>query len=174
MYAMGIAAALLLVRNLHVILLGLPDEADQGAIYRIIFFHVPPSFTASVLYLTSAIASILYLIKRDFKYDVLAVSAVEVGLPFAAVNLVTGMIWARIIWGIWWTWDARLTSALICVLLYAGYLMLRTTIAEPEQRARIAAVYSIFAFADVPIVWYSIRWWRTQHPPPSGLVPVER
>jgi len=166
MYAMGIAAALLLVRNLHVILLGLPDEADQGAIYRIIFFHVPPSFTASVLYLTSAIASILYLIKRDFKYDVLAVSAVEVGLPFAAVNLVTGMIWARIIWGIWWTWDPRLTWALISWLIYAGYLMLRNAIDEPTTRAKNSAVMSIFAFTTVVITYKAIEWWRTQHPGP--------
>jgi heme exporter protein C len=95
-----------------------------------------------------------------------AVSVTEVGLAFLAANLVTGSIWARIIWGIWWTWDARLTSALICWLLYAGYLMLRRAIEEPTQRATFAAVFSIFAFTDVPIVWFSIKWWRTQHPQP--------
>jgi len=89
-----------------------------------------------------------------------------VGLAFATVNLVTGMIWGRIIWGIWWTWDPRLTSMLVCWLLYAGYLMLRRAVEEPTQRAKVAAVFSIFAFADVPIVWFSIKWWRTQHPQP--------
>jgi heme exporter protein C len=165
-YAMGALAAILLVRNLYVILIGLPDEAAQGAIYRIIFFHVPPSFTAATLYVTSAVASILYLTKRDFKYDVLAVSAVEVGLAFAAVNLITGMIWARIIWGIWWTWDARLTWALISWLIYAGYLMLRDAIDEPTARARNSSVLSIFALATVLITYKAIDWWRTQHPGP--------
>jgi heme exporter protein C len=166
LYAMGAAAGLLFARNLYVILLGLPDEAAQGAIYRIIFFHVPPFFTAAALYLLSAAASVLYLVKRDFKYDVLAVSAVEVALPFAAVNLITGMFWARIIWGIWWTWDARLTWALISWLIYAGYLMLRTAIDEPTTRAKNSAVMSVFALATVAITWKAIEWWRTQHPGP--------
>jgi len=90
---------------------------------------------------------------------------------------VTGSIWGRIIWGIWWTWDARLTSALVCWLLYAGYLMLRRAIEEPTQRATFAAVYSIFAFTEVPIVIFSIKWWRTQHPQPvfwgGGSIPGE-
>jgi heme exporter protein C len=76
------------------------------------------------------------------------------------------MIWGRVIWGIWWTWDPRLTSALVCCLLYAGYLMLRRAVEEPTQRARVAAVLSVFAFVDVPIVFFSIKWWRTQHPQP--------
>ena len=90
----------------------------------------------------------------------------EVGLAFLAGNLITGSIWGRVAWGIWWTWDARLTSALVCWLLYAGYLMLRNAIEEPTQRATFAAVFSIFAFIDVPIVIFSIKWWRTQHPQP--------
>ena len=96
-------------------------------------------------------------------------SSTEVGLAFLAANLVTGSIWGRIIWGIWWTWDARLTSALVCWLLYAGYLMLRRAIEEPTAACRIAAVFNIFAFTDVPIVFFSIKWWRTQHPA-AGLL----
>ena len=103
---------------------------------------------------------------QEFKYDALAVAVTEVGLAFLAGNLITGSIWGRIIWGIWWTWDARLTSALVCWLLYAAYLMLRHAIEEPTQRATFAAVFSIFAFIDVPIVIFSIKWWRTQHPQP--------
>ena len=166
LYAACLIGAWLLLANLAVILLVLPDEAEQGAIYRIIFFHVPAAWSAFLGFLAAAVASVAYLIKRDLRYDAVAVSVTEVGLAFGAVNLVTGMIWGRIIWGIWWTWDARLTSMLVCWLLYAGYLMLRRAVEEPAQRAKVAAVFSIFAFADVPIVWFSIQWWRTQHPQP--------
>jgi|YNPMSStandDraft_1061717.scaffolds.fasta_scaffold02053_3 heme exporter protein C len=161
-----VLAAILLAYNLYVILLVLPDEAAQGPIFRIIFFHVPAAWTAFLGFLAAAVASVLYLVRKDLRYDAFAVAVTEVGLAFAAANLVTGMIWARIIWGIWWTWDARLTSMLVCWLLYAGYLMLRHAVEEPTQRARIAAVFSIFASVDVPIVFFSIRWWRTQHPQP--------
>jgi heme exporter protein C len=164
--ALAAVAGLLLARNLYVMLLELPDEAAQGAIYRIIFFHVPGAWTAFVSFFVALVSSVLYLIRKNLRYDAVAVSATEVGLAFGAVNLVTGMIWGRIIWGIWWTWDARLTSMLICWLLYAGYLMLRRAVDDPTQRARFAAVFSIFAFVDVPIVWFSIKWWRTQHPGP--------
>lgn len=159
-------AAVLLARNLYVILLQLPDEAVQGAIYRIIFFHVPAAWTAFLGFFTALVASVLYLARKNLQFDALAVSVTEVGLAFGAANLITGMIWGRIIWGIWWTWDPRLTSMLICWLLYAGYLMLRRAIEEPTERARISAVLSIFAFVDVPIVFFSIKWWRTQHPQP--------
>jgi heme exporter protein C len=108
----------------------------------------------------------MYLVSKNLKCDAFAVAVTEVGLAFGAANLVSGMIWGRQIWGIWWAWDPRLTSMLVCELLYAGYLMLRRAIDDPTQRARIAAVLSIFAFADVPIVVFSIKWWRTQHPQP--------
>jgi heme exporter protein C len=166
MIALSCVAGVLLARNLYVILLQLPDEASQGAIYRIIFFHVPAAWTAFLGFFTALLASVLYLVNKEMRYDALAVSVTEVGLAFGAANLVTGMIWGRIIWGIWWTWDPRLTSMLICWLLYAGYLMLRRAIEEPSERARVSAVLSIFCFVDVPIVWFSIKWWRTQHPQP--------
>src|SRR3954464_4314924 len=164
-YAIGAAALLLLVRDINVIA-GLPPEAAQGTIFKIIFFHVPVAITAMLCSCVALFGSILFLITKNFKFDALAVSVTEVGLAFLAANLVTGAIWGRIIWGVWWAWDARLTSALICWLLYAGYLMLRRAIEEPTQRATFAAVFSIFAFIDVPIVIFSIKWWRTQHPAP--------
>jgi heme exporter protein C len=164
--AFCIVAAILLAYNLYVMLLVLPDEVSQGPIFRIIFFHVPSAWTAFLGFLAAAVTSVLYLVRKDLRYDAFAVAVTEVGLAFAAVTLVTGMVWARIIWGIWWTWDPRLTSMLVCWLLYAGYLMLRHAVEEPTQRARIAAVFSIFASVDVPIVFFSIRWWRTQHPQP--------
>jgi heme exporter protein C len=158
-------AGILLVRNLYVISV-LPDEANQGQIFRIIFFHVPAAIAAMTGSAVALVASVLFLVKKDFFYDSLAVAVTEVGLAFLAVNLVTGSIWARVIWGVWWAWDPRLTSALVCWVLYAGYLILRQALEEPTQRATFAAVYSIFAFSDVPIVYFSIRWWRTIHPQP--------
>ncbi len=165
LYGLGAAVVLLLAWDIYVIA-RLPAEANQGAIFKIIFFHVPVAITAMMCAFVALIGSVMFLITRNFKYDALAVSVTEVGLAFLAANLVTGSIWGRIIWGIWWTWDARLTSALVCWLLYAGYLMLRRAIEEPTQRATFAAVFSIFAFIDVPIVIFSIKWWRTQHPQP--------
>jgi heme exporter protein C len=106
----------------------------------------------------------LYLMRRDARYDAFAVSAVEVGVAFTAIGLVTGMIWARIIWGIWWTWDPRLTWAFITLLVYLGYLMLRRAIEEPAERAKNSAVLCIFAFTSVVITYKAIDWWRTQHP----------
>jgi len=165
-YGLGIIAAILLARDLYSIFMVLPDEASQGMIYRIIFFHVPAAITAMLCASFTFVTSALYLVTKNLKFDGISVAVTEVGLAFLAANLVTGSIWGRIIWGIWWTWDARLTSALVCWLLYAGYLMLRRAIEEPTARARISAVFNIFAFADVPIVIFSIKWWRTQHPQP--------
>jgi heme exporter protein C len=174
LYGLGAAAAGLLWWDINVIA-SLPREASQGAIFKIIFFHVPMAMTAMLCSFVALIASVMFLLTKNFKYDALAVSVTEVGLAFLAANLVTGSIWGRVIWGIWWAWDARLTSALVCWLLYAGYLALRNAIEEPTQRATFAAVFSIFAFIDVPIVIFSIKWWRTQHPAPvfwgGGSIP---
>jgi len=165
LFVIGAFAILLLSRDIYLIS-GLPEEVNQGAIFKIIFFHVPMAMTALTCSLVAFCASVAFLVTRNFYFDAMAVAVTEVGLAFLAGNLVTGSIWGRIIWGIWWTWDARLTSALVCWLLYAGYLMLRRAIEEPTQRATFAAVFSIFAFIDVPIVIFSIKWWRTQHPQP--------
>jgi heme exporter protein C len=174
LYGLGATAALLIARDINVIA-ALPAEASQGAIFKIIFFHVPVAMTAMLCSFVALIGSVMFLLTKNFKYDALAVSVTEVGLAFLAANLVTGSIWGRVIWGIWWAWDARLTSALVCWLLYAGYLALRRAIEEPTQRATFAAVFSIFAFIDVPIVIFSIKWWRTQHPQPvfwgGGSIP---
>jgi heme exporter protein C len=176
LYGLGAAAALIIARDIQV-MVGLPPEASQGAIFKIIFFHVPMAMTAMICSFVALLGSVMFLVTKNFKYDAVAVAVTEVGLAFLAANLVTGSIWARVIWGIWWTWDARLTSALVCWLLYAGYLMLRRAIDEPTQRATFAAVFSIFAFIDVPIVIFSIKWWRTQHPAPvfwgGGSIPAD-
>jgi heme exporter protein C len=164
-YLLGAAAIVIFVRDIYVIA-GLPEEASQGIIFKIIFFHVPMAIAAMTASFVALVASVLFLVTRNFQYDALAVSVTEVGLALLAGNLITGSIWGHVAWGVWWAWDARLTSALICWLLYAGYMMLRRAIEEPTQRATFAAVFSIFAFIDVPIVFFSIKWWRTQHPQP--------
>jgi heme exporter protein C len=177
-YVLATSGALLLFVNLYRILLVLPDEMQQGAIYRIIYFHVPAAFVGFALFFAALVGSVLYLWKKNLEFDGFAASAIEVGWVFASVNLVTGMIWGRIIWGIWWTWDPRLTSMFICWLLYGGYLVLRGAIDDAGQRGTVSAVLAIFAFADVPIVFMAIRWWRTQHPSPvletGGLAPEMR
>lgn len=165
-YILAAAAAILLVWNLYTICLGLPDESMQGSIYRIIFFHVPAALTAFIGFFAALVLSAWYLASGSLAADSLAASITEVSVVFAIVNLVTGSIWAHIIWGVWWTWDARLTSMLVCVLIYCGYLMLRKAIDEPTRRARLSAALSIFAFADVVIVYKSIVWFRTLHPAP--------
>lgn len=162
----GVAAGLLAI-NLYVILLQLPDEKAQQAIFRVIFFHVPDAWTAFLCFFAAMAASILYLATKNLRWDALAVSATEVGLAFGLANLVTGMIWGSNIWGTAWTWDARLTSMLIGCLLYAGYLMLRHAMEDPTERAKNSAVLSIIAFADVPVIFFSIHWWRRMlHPAP--------
>lgn len=164
--ALSLGAALILAYTLYEMFLVLPDEALQGAIYRILFFHVPAAITGMIGYFVALAFSVLYLRSGDFRYDSLAASIIEVSLVFSLVNIVTGSIWARVIWGIWWTWDARLTSALVCVLIFCGYLMLRRAIDEPTQRARLSAALCVFGCIDVVIVWKSIEWFRTQHPGP--------
>jgi heme exporter protein C len=166
LYALGALGGIWLVRNLYVICLVLPDEAAQGAVYRNLFFHLPAWAVCFTAYLVAGGASLWYLIRLSRTADALAVSCVEVGVAFTCVGLATGSIWARIIWGIWWTWDARLTWALITCIIYVGYLMLRRAIDDPSARARISAVLCIFAYVSVMITYKSIEWWRTQHPGP--------
>lgn len=165
-YALGLAAVVYLVRNIALIFLDIPDEVRQGAVYRILYFHVPAYFTGATCFLASAILSGLYLVRKNWKWDSLAASAIEVGLPFVTVNLVTGMIWARNQWGIWWTWDPRLTSALVSALIYAGYLIFRGAVTDPTERAKNSAVVAIFAFFGVIFTYKTNEWFRTQHPGP--------
>jgi len=160
------AAAALLAYNLYQMFMVLPDEALQGAIYRILFFHAPAAMVGMIGYFVALTFSILYLTGKNFLYDSLAASVVEVSLVFSVVNIVTGSIWARIIWGIWWTWDYRLTSALVCILIFFGYLVMRKAIDEPTQRARLSSALCIFGCVDVVIVYKSIEWFRNQHPGP--------
>jgi heme exporter protein C len=166
LYLISAVAAALIVRNLYVILLQLPDEKLQDAIWRIFTFHLPAAIVSSSGFGIGMLLSVVFLWKRNMAIDALAASVNEVAFALGFITLVTGSIWARIIWGVWWAWDARLTSYFICMLIYAGYLMLRRVVEEPGARARLSAVLSIFGFVDLIIVWKSIEWWKTLHPGP--------
>jgi len=143
-----------------------PAERTMGLIQRIFYFHVPSAWAGFVAFGITFVACIAYLVKRAPKWDWLAVSAAEMGVVFFTVVLVTGPIWAKPVWGIWWTWDARLTSTFVLWVLYLSYLVLRTLVGDAERRAVVSAVFGVFAFLDVPLVYLSIWFWRTQHPQP--------
>lgn len=165
-YALLAAGALFFFFNLHGIFEVLPDEAAQGAIYRIMYLHIPAGITCLTGFFIGMIFSIGYLTTGKLAFDAASASINEVALVFAFMNVVTGSIWARIIWGIWWTWDPRLTAMFVCLLIYVGYLLLRQAIDEPTRRGRLSAAFSIFGTVDVVVVWKSIEWFRTQHPGP--------
>ena len=164
-YGLGVIAAVLLARNLYSIFMQLPDEASQGMIYRIIFFHVPAAITAMLCSAVACVASVMFLVTRNFKHDAIAVATTEVGLAFLAANLVTGSIWGRPAWGVWWTWDARLTTTLMLWLIYVSYLLLRRFAAGPQMQT-LAAVLAVFGALDMPFNYLANRLWRTQHPSP--------
>jgi len=155
-----------------------PTEQTMGDVQRIFYYHAPTAWVAGLCFFVNFLASIVYLWKRSLNADALALASAEVGVVFCTIVLITGPIWARPVWGIWWTWEARLTSTLVLWLIYVSYLVLRR-FAAGSQTPVLAAALAIFGFVDVPIVYMSIRWFRTQHPQPviaggegSGLDPV--
>lgn len=151
--------------GLYEALLGAPTEQTMGQIQRIFYYHVSSAWTGFLCFFMNFIFSIAYLAKRSPRADALALAAAEVGVVFTTIVLVTGPLWAKPVWGIWWTWDARLTTTLVLWLIYVSYLILRR-FTTAGQTPTLAAVLGIFGFLDVPIVYMSIRWWRTQHPQP--------
>ena len=165
--------------SLYMIAFYAPVEREQGIVQKIFYFHVPSAWNAFLAFFFVCIYSFAYLRTRNRRWDILAHASAEVGMLFCSLVLITGPIWAKPVWGIWWTWDARLTLTLVLWLIYAGYLMLRHYVAQPEKRATLSAVVGIIGFLDVPLVYFSIRWWRTQHPQPvimggddAGLDPL--
>ncbi len=135
-----------------------------GQLQRIFYFHVPSAWVAYLAFALVFLSSIAYLRTRARRWDLLAHSAAEVGVVFCTLVLITGPIWARPVWGTWWQWDARLTSSLVLWLTYVGYLFLRSLAADPRSVGRPAAVLGILGFLNVPIVHFSVYWWRTLHP----------
>lgn len=172
------ATALVLLYAGYSIFFVAPEEVTMGQIQRIFYFHATSGMVSYVAFFVSFMACIGYLASREKKWDWLAIAGAEVGLAFSTVVLITGPIWAKPVWGIWWTWDPRLTLTFIMELLYIAYLLLRIMVTEPDRRGLVSGVFGIFAFLDVPLSYFSIRWWRTEHPQPvigggpnSGMAP---
>jgi heme exporter protein C len=155
-----------------------PVEREQGIVQKIFYLHVPSAWIAFLAFFFVFVFSFRYLTSREKRWDNRATAAAEVGVLFCSLVLLTGPIWARPVWGIWWTWDARLTLTLVLWLIYVAYLLLRHYTVGEEKRATLSAILGIIGFIDVPLVYFAIRWWRTQHPQPlvaggagSGLDP---
>ena len=162
---LAVLTAVMLVYALYQALVVAPTERTMGDVQRIFYYHVPSAWTAFLLFLVNLVASVVYLVKRNPKVDALAMVSAEVGVVFCTVVLVTGPIWARPVWGIWWTWDVRLTSTLVLWLIYVSYLLLRRH-SDSAQAPVLAAVLAIFGALDIPLVYFSIWFFRTQHPQP--------
>jgi heme exporter protein C len=161
----GLLTLALLSFALYQALIGAPTERTMGEVQRIFYYHVSSAWTAFLLFLINFVASIVYLGTRNSKADAVAAVTAEVGVVFCSVVLVTGPLWARPVWGIWWTWDMRLTLTLVLWLIYVSYLILRR-FSTSSQTPLIAAVLSVFGAVDVPLVYFSIWYFRTQHPSP--------
>ncbi len=148
---------------LYMALFYAPREATMGDAQRIFYFHVPSAWIGFLSFFIVFVASVLFLLKRERKWDALALAAAEIGVVFTTLVLLTGPLWAKAAWGTYWVWDARLTTTLVLWLIYVGYLMLRSSV-DDMKRARMAAVLGIIGFLDVPIIYLSVTWWRTMHP----------
>lgn len=155
---------LLMLAALAMVFIYVPTEKHSGIVQRIFYFHVPVAWVSFLAFFVTFIASILYLMKREMKWDAVACASAEVGILFTTLVLVTGPIWAKPAWGIWWTWDARLTTSLVLWLIYVAYLLVRSLATEPARGARFGAVIGIVGFIDVPVVFLTVNLWRTQHP----------
>ncbi len=159
----AVTLILLLIATLMVFFYA-PLEAVMGLVQKVFYFHVAAGWVGMISFLIAAFAGVAYLRTKHRKWDIVGFSAVEIGMVFAFINIVTGSIWARPIWNTWWTWDPRLTTATIMMLIYAAYFMLRSGIEEPDRRARFGAVYAIIGFLSVPLTFFSARMFRTIHP----------
>jgi heme exporter protein C len=148
-----------------------PPDAVQGDLQRIMYVHVPSAWTAYLSFIVTFVASIAYLRTRSIRWDHLAGASAEVGVVLTGLALATGSIWGKPVWGVWWTWDARLVLTAVMFFVYLGYLALRRSIDDPELRARRAAGLGIVAVLQIPIVHFSVTWWRGLHQPPTVLRP---
>lgn len=148
-----------------------PPDAYQGDAQRLMYVHVPAAWTAYLSFAVVAGASLGYLVRRDLRFDRVAQAAAEVGVGLTALSIVLGSLWAHPTWGTWWTWDPRLVTTMILLLVYVGYLGVRGLTTDPTVNARRAAVIGVLAVVNVPLVHFSVVWWRTLHQPPSVLRP---
>ncbi|NIP58044.1 MAG: cytochrome C assembly protein [Gemmatimonadetes bacterium] len=166
--ALGVLALVLLAASFWVSLTLAPPDRLMGEVQRIMYVHVPAAWVGFLAFFTCFVASILYLWRRDLRWDALAHSSAELGVVFLGLATALGSIWGKPTWGVWWTWDPRLTTAAILLAIFLGYLALRAFVEEPDRRARRSAAVGIVGFLDVPIVYLSVFWWRTLHQQPLG------
>ena len=161
----AITGVMMLV-DLYLIFMVAPTDSVLGNVQRVFYFHVPIAIMSFLAFFVVFLGSLMYLIKRTPKWDAIAHASAEVGVVFVTLALITGIIWARPIWNTWWTWEPRLTTTLILWLIYVAYLMVRSYAPTQSKGAIYAAVMGIVGFVDVPIVYYSVVWWRSIHPSP--------
>ena len=161
----AITGGMMLV-NLYLIFMVAPTDSVLGHVQRVFYFHVPIAIMSFLAFFVVFIGSLMYLIKRTPKWDAVAHASAEVGVVFVTLALLTGIIWARPVWNTWWTWEPRLTTTMILWLIYVAYLMVRSYAPSQSKGAIYAAVVGIIGFIDVPIVYYSVVWWRSIHPSP--------
>ncbi len=169
--ALGALALIFIIVGLYWGLIHAPADAFQGDVQRIMYLHVPSILTAYLSFFIVFVGSCLYLWKRERRDDILAHSAAEIGVLFTALTIIEGSIWGKPTWGVWWTWDARLTLTAVLLLIFTGYLMLRALSEDESRVAPSAAVLGIIGFLDIPLIHMSVYWWRTLHQPPSILRP---
>jgi len=175
-YWLAVLSFILLVGGLYLIFIYVPTEETMGIVQRIFYFHVPVAWVGFLAFFIVFLGSVLYLWKRETKWDIIASSSAEVGVVFTTLVLITGSIWDKPVWGVWWMWEPRLTGALVLWFIYVAYLIIRSYATDESRGARFAAVVGIIGFIDVPIVALATTLWRTQHPGPvifkGGLAPA--
>jgi heme exporter protein C len=140
-----------------------PPDRMMGEVYRILFVHVPAAWMAMLFFFFSFLGSIVYLIRRKIAWDHFAAGAAEIGVVLTGLALALGSLWGKPVWGVWWTWDPRLTTTALLFVMYSGYLMVRRLIEDPERRAKVAGTVGLLTFLNVPIVYLSVKWWRSLH-----------
>jgi len=168
---LGVVAMLGVLAGLVMAFLVAPREMTQGNVQRIMYVHVPAVWVAYLAFLVVLLGSVAYLWSRAPAADRTAHAAAEVGVVFLGVNIATGAIWGKPTWGTWWTWDARLTSVAVVFVIFIGYLLVRQMTDDPERGARFAAVVGIVGALNIPLVHFSVYWWRTLHQPPTFAKP---
>ncbi|MBP1693561.1 MAG: ccmC [Chloroflexi bacterium] len=161
---LDIVCVVLMIIATGMVFLYAPEEAVMGNVQRVFYFHVSSAWVGMLSFLVAAVAGIAFLRTARMKWDVVGLASVEIGMVFSFIAVIMGSIWARPIWNTWWTWDPRLTTVTIMLLIYAAYLMLRAGIDDPNRRARFGAVYAIIGVLSVPLTFFSARLFRTIHP----------
>jgi heme exporter protein C len=168
---LGAVTLVMFLVTLFLALVVSPPDVVMGDRVRILYFHVPAAWLAYLSYAVTALSSVIYLWKRDRRWDRVAVASAELAVVFTSLTLVLGSLWGKSVWGIWWTWDARLTLTLILWFVYVGYLMLRAYTEEGSRQATLAAVLSVMSVPGALINHFAVLWWRTQHPQPIVVRP---